>query len=183
MEIWKDVKGYEGCYQVSSLGRVKSLSRKVYRYGKPFKTLPELIIKERISKNGYAYASLSNDGKKKNFAFHRLVAIAFIDNKENKPDVNHKDHNKLNNILENIEWATKKENARYVRKIKLDNRVSKYKGVSCNKYYKIKKWYSRIRKGDKKICLGYFKTEKEAAIAYNIAATKHFGKFALLNEF
>lgn len=98
-EIWKDVKGYEGLYQISNFGRVKSL---VYK-GK---------IKElQTDKNGYARTSLwkKNNGSLKQV--HRLVAIAFIPNPQNKSQVNHIDGNKKNNNVNNLEWVTPSENS------------------------------------------------------------------------
>lgn len=93
-EIWRDVKDYEGHYQVSNLSRVKSI-----KFGK------EIIMKQNI-RRGYYYVGLSKNGKVKNFQVHRLVAEAFIDNPDNLPCVNHKDENKLNNIVENLEYCS-----------------------------------------------------------------------------
>lgn len=104
-EIWKDIAGYEGLYKVSNLGRVKSLN---YR-----KTGKE---KERIpnkNNSGYLYVGLHKDGKMNNFLIHRLVAEAFIENVNDLPQVNHKDENKLNNCVENLEWCSAKYNSNY----------------------------------------------------------------------
>lgn len=103
IEIWKDIEGYIGKYQISNLGRVKSLKR----YIKPTspnqktKTCKEKILKTCIGSHGYYHVSL--EGKK--YCIHKLVAKAFIENKENFNCVNHKDGNKLNNSIENLEWC------------------------------------------------------------------------------
>ena len=105
-EIWKDISGYEGLYQVSNLGRVKSLPRKGTR------TRKERILKELTSRK-YLSINLYKDGQLKTFTIHRLVAEAFIENTNNLPEVNHKDENKLNNIADNLEWCTRSYNINY----------------------------------------------------------------------
>ena len=105
-EIWKDIKGYEGLYQVSNLGNVKSLRRKVYNH-----YIKERLLNPVIIKKGYLQIKLRKENNYKHFKVHRLVAQAFIPNPEGKPIVHHKDHNTLNNIYSNLEWATPQENA------------------------------------------------------------------------
>lgn len=92
-EIWKDVVGYEGLYQVSNLGRVKSLEKYVKNYSK-FSKRPQIILKSQIIKKGYLRLSLSKENTTKHFLVHRLVAQAFIPNPNNKPQVNHKNRYK-----------------------------------------------------------------------------------------
>lgn len=105
MEIWKDIEGYEGIYQVSSEGRVKSLN--YHRTGQ------ERILKASCSGWGYPFVNLCKDGKKKTHRVHRLVAIAFIENPDNLPEINHKDEDKANNNVDNLEWCNRKYNVNY----------------------------------------------------------------------
>ena len=116
MEIWKDVKGYEGLYQVSDLGNVKSLDRVVNYKGKnqhkeftTLKTFKGEMKKLTINQHGYYQIVLYKCGKKKNVLVHRLVAEAFLPNLENKLTVNHIDGNRLNDNVSNLEWATQQE--------------------------------------------------------------------------
>lgn len=105
MEIWKDIEGYEGLYQVSNKGRVKSLNYK--RTGK------EGILSSSPTSSGYLIVNLCKNKKQKPFYIHRLVAKAFLPNPNNLPQVNHKDENKENNTVYNLEWCTAKYNNNY----------------------------------------------------------------------
>lgn len=105
LEEWRDIEGYEGLYQVSNLGRVKSLKSQ-YGYRK-------IILKPRKNKYGYFHLQLHNKGNIKDCTIHRLVAQAFIPNPNNYPQINHKDENKLNNNVSNLEWCTAKYNTNY----------------------------------------------------------------------
>ena len=109
MEEWRDIKGYEGYYQISNLGRVKSLPRDVGSN----RCKKEIIMKTSIDKDGYEHLVLCKDGKQKHFRVNRLVAQAFIPNPNNYPVVNHKDENKTNNRVENLEWCTITYNINY----------------------------------------------------------------------
>lgn len=108
-EIWKDIPNYEGLYQISNYGRVKSIPR-TYKKRKIDK---EIIKKLKTMPNGYIRVSLSKNGKTKDYYVHRLVAKAYIPNIDNKPCINHKDCNRNNNNANNLEWVTHKENNSY----------------------------------------------------------------------
>lgn len=99
-EIWKDIEGYEGLYQVSNMGRVRSLRKNI-------------ILKKSITNRGYERVVLFIGNKPKGFTVHRLVAMAFIPNPDNLPQVNHKDENKTNNCAGNLEWCTQEYNHNY----------------------------------------------------------------------
>lgn len=108
-EIWKDVIGYEGLYQVSNFGRVKSLGN---GGSKNSKFSSERILKQ-LNRNGYFGVCFCKDGKKKIYLVHRLVATAFLPNPDNLPQVNHKDQCKTNNVCSNLEWCDCKYNINY----------------------------------------------------------------------
>jgi hypothetical protein len=112
-EIWKDIEEYEGLYQVSNLGRVKSIEKRFSSCGKPKKIAREKILKERETEKGYVSVMLCRSCNKKQYRIHRLVAQAFIKNTGNKPFINHLDGNRKNNNSDNIEWVTHKENMQY----------------------------------------------------------------------
>ena len=109
-EEWKDIPGFEGRYQVSSLGRVKSINRKVNKWN-GVKTVPEKILTQRIDRKGYYRIELrDNNGKKHSLQVHRLVAITFIPNPDKKAQVNHISGNKQDNAVSNLEWVSCQEN-------------------------------------------------------------------------
>lgn len=107
-EFFKDIPNYEGIYQVSNLGNVKSLDRKIYSNGKFHYTQKEKFLKHCKTNNGYLYVVLYKSLKQKHFNIHRLVAESFLLNKNQC--VNHIDGNKLNNNISNLEWVTNSEN-------------------------------------------------------------------------
>lgn len=111
-EQWKDIAGYEGLYQVSNLGNIKSLARYKKNRG-VMQEVKEKILKQTPDMVGYVKVHLSKEGKSKCFCVHKLVALAFVPNVENKPHINHIDENKSNNRADNLEWCTATENNNY----------------------------------------------------------------------
>lgn len=111
-EIWKPVPGYEDSYQISSFGNVRSVSRFVFTHGGQRRGVNERFLSQHLS-NGYLTVSLWKDNKEKHFLVHRLVALAHLSNPDNLPQVNHKDGNKLNNNVDNLEWVSASENIRH----------------------------------------------------------------------
>lgn len=110
LEIWKPVKNYEGYYEVSNLGRVKRLKRlQTYQDGHT-QNLKEYISNGVLTTHGYLQVSLTKDGKRIKRHIHDLVAEAFIPNPNNLKEVNHKDYNKTNNNITNLEWCTHQDN-------------------------------------------------------------------------
>lgn len=122
-EIWKNINGYEGLYQVSNTGLIKSF-RKWKRAGMP----SEYILNPSISNTGYCQVTLYDGNERHKFLVHRLVATAFIPNPENYSYVNHKDENKLNNSVDNLEWCTMQYNNNYGT-AKLRSSITKSKPV------------------------------------------------------
>jgi len=113
IEIWKPILGYGGLYEVSNFGRIKSLPKIVkinYLRG-------DLILKGKDNGFGYLTVGLSKEKKCKRFYIHRLVAIAFVENKDNKPQVNHIDGDKTNNNILNLEWCNNSENGLHAYRI------------------------------------------------------------------
>ncbi len=108
VEEWKDIEGFEGYYQVSNYGRVKSF-RKATRYG----AKNEYILKNAVANHGYCQVTLYTPSKREKHTVHRLVAKAFVPNPYNLPQINHKDENVLNNRADNLEWCTPKYNNSY----------------------------------------------------------------------
>lgn len=140
-EEWRDVVGYEGLYQVSSEGRVKSLER-TDRFGRVVK---ERVLKQDVTHDGYLRVCLYASDKRKWFRVHRLVCEAFRENPEDKPEVNHIDEDKTNNNAVNLEWCTRKENINHGSR---NERARKAKSKSVGQYTRdgelIKIWPSTI---------------------------------------
>lgn len=160
-EIWKDIDGFEGIYQVSNLGNIKTLQRNIYRKktGKLHYIQPEKLLNPSLLPIGYYYISMHNKGLQKVKSIHSLVANAFIPNPENKRTINHKDGNKLNNRVDNLEWNTDKENLNHA----LDTGLKKRYGVIAyneNIYIEFKTVKDAVK-------LGYNQQLISTAIVYN----------------
>lgn len=135
-EVWKPIDGYEGIYEVSSFGRIKSLERIIKNSGtrSGYSKLKERILTPRVNKkrHGYYEISLKKNGMEKRYKVHRLVAMAFIPNPEGKPEVNHIDGNKSNNSILNLEWVTSKENKQHAWQTGLANSNHRKRPIKCN---------------------------------------------------
>jgi len=111
-ETWKPIVGYEGLYEVSNMGRIKSLPKTIDIH-RCLQHRNEKIFNGSKDNHGYMCVTLCNNGKRKTFKVHRLVAYAFIPNPDNLPQINHKDENKANNCVENLEWCDQSYNINY----------------------------------------------------------------------
>lgn len=152
-EIWKDIPGYDGFYQVSNLGRVKS-----------FKMRTPKIMTCSLTKRGYLNVRLCRDGKPKNHLVHRLVASCFVGCVDDMT-VNHIDFDKQNNRVENLEILSIRDNLIHYHKE--NESSSKYTGVQNRSYSnKTNPWYACINYKGKLLCLGSFSDEYEAHLEY-----------------
>lgn len=163
-EIWKDIEGYEGMYQISSMGRCRALERTVYSKIRDMHlTYKPCMIVGSISNVGYRCYSLGKDGKMRTFTAHRLVAKAFIENTDERLNqVNHKDMDRLNNRYDNLEWVNNRENNSHSKRAK--SKSSKYVGVSFKKNEG--KWAAGIKIKNKSYALGLFDDEEKARERY-----------------
>ena len=164
MEEWKDIPEYEGLYQISNLGRVKSLKRKADN-GTNIRTVKEKILKQSpFSGSDYLRVGLTKNGKIKTKRVHQLVAIAFLGHnpKQNKIVVDHINNDKSDNRLENLQLLTQRQNVN--KDVKSS---SKYDGVCW--YQPYNKWLARIGFGYNRKFLGYFESEIDAHNAYQKA--------------
>lgn len=163
-EIWKDISGYEGYYQVSNLGRIKSLDRKEWMsINNCFKIRKGRILKQTSDKDGYLFVTLSKNSISNTAKIHQYVAIAFLGHKPDgfKIVVDHINHNKKDNRLKNLRLITSRENTTF------DHipSTSKYVGV----FLSGKKWRASIVYNGKHCNIGSFKEEEDAAKAYKEA--------------
>lgn len=130
-ETWKDIKGYEGLYQVSNIGNIKNIKR-------------NKLLKLNTHKQGYNVVNLCKCGKVKKYLVHRLVAEAFIPNTENKPQVNHIDGNKKNNNIDNLEFVTNSENTIHAYRTGLKCNAKRVKQLDLQGRF-IKEWESMLQ--------------------------------------
>lgn len=158
-ERWKTIEGYPN-YKISTLGRVKNIKRGIF-------------LKTAIDKDGYHFLRLSREGTDKNFYVHRLIALAFIPNPDNKRCVDHIDGNRRNNNISNLRFATYQENCR--NGVKRNTNTSGFVGVSWDK--SLKKWRAQIKINGIKKHLGCFVNIEDAKIAYQNKAKELFGEF------
>ena len=156
-EIWKDIEGYDGYYQVSNCGRIKSLSRCIFN-GMGYYLKKEKILKLSMRNDGYQVVGLYIENISKNFLVHRLVASAFVKNLFNKEKVIHIDFIKHNNNSNNLEWTNSLEAVCY--NMCNQKSSSEFIGVSFRKNRN--KWLSSIVINGKLIHIGSFKTQEEA---------------------
>ena len=159
-EIWKDIPGYEG-YQVSNLGRVKSI--------KNYRGSGDKIMKVSSDGRGYFQLALMKNKKSKTIKVHKLVAITFLNHSQSGMNevINHKDGNKSNNNVDNLETTTQRNNMNEFFRLNSNNLTSSYKGVHWNK--RVGKWETSIKIGGKKRLHGYFESEIDA---YNFYSSK-----------
>lgn len=156
-EVWKDIPEYEDLYQVSNLGKVKSLKRIVYDKNNKPRRLKEMFL-TIVFRGDYNIVCLYNKSIGHNKFIHRLIAEAFIPNPENKPQVNHINGIKTDNRIENLEWCTTRENM--CHKYLSVKSSSSLTGVRYRKEHK--KWISQIKVNNILLHLGSFNSEQEA---------------------
>ena len=157
-EIWKDIKQFEGAYQISNYGRLKSLNRLV-KVGNGFRLVKEKILKPIVGTCGYYQYPLKHNGVKKTILIHQEVAKAFLENPNNLNEINHKDENRLNNYFENLEWCDREYNNSYRDRKKREIETQRNTHPSRK----------MIEQVDKNGCVvGTFQSEREAERMTNI---------------
>lgn len=153
-EIWKDIEGYEELYQVSNLGRIKALRKRVHKIIKGKECYPlcrEKILKiSNHNRNGYLKINITKNNIPKTYEIHRLVAQAFIANQNNLPQVNHKNGIKTDNRVENLEWVTVSQNHKHAFENGLKKPTSK-KVIQYSKNNKFIKQWDSMTEASKKM--------------------------------
>ena len=160
-ECWRSITRNTN-YEVSNTGKVKN-------------TTTGRILTGTKDKLGYVRVGLLRDGRFTSRLMHRLVAIAFLDNPDNKPNIDHIDHNPSNNAISNLRWATQQENT--WNQVQQKHAGCDFKGVHKDG----DRWRAQIQKNGRRKHLGRFETQQEAAKAYLDAAKQDFGEFAYSN--
>jgi hypothetical protein len=150
-EIWKDIPGYEGYYQVSSFGNVKRLPTILLMKNGRIRPTKGRILKKSFYTNGYGKTTLCRNSKKEQIITHRLVGLAFVPNPLNLPEINHLDEIKSNNLANNLEWTTHKQNVNYGTNLSRRSAT-----VVANKTFA----------GANNFCFGKFGTEHPASKNY-----------------
>ena len=168
MEIWKDIPEYEGIYEISDKGIVKSLERYVDNGKGGYNLVRERILRPNRDTAGYLHVGLHNEGKKKTTAIHQLMAVVFLAHVPNGNNivVDHIDNDQLNNILGNLQLITNRKNCSKDR----TGHSSDYVGVYWHK--NANKWGAQIKINGKKKHLGLFMEQLEASRAYQIALSR-----------
>lgn len=169
MEQWKDIAGFEGMYQVSDTGQVKSVDRYVVNTGNAsgLQHVSERILKQADNGSGYLFVALCNHQKYTPKLIHQLVAEAFLPNPEHKPTVNHKDGNKQNNNVSNLEWATMQEQITHARKLGLCKEWTDEMRARVSKA-------SKAREGKSVLCVTtgeIFQSMRDAEQAYGLGSS------------
>ncbi|AKA61524.1 HNH homing endonuclease [Bacillus phage Stahl] len=164
-EIWKDIEGYEGYYQVSDYGRIRSLTRVIK--GKTYKSR---IMKPKVNSYGYHMITLTNKEQiRKNHAIHRLVAFSFIKNDDpiNRKEVNHIDGKKENNEHSNLEWSTRSENMKHAFKTGLAS--NKNRGLKPPIHYGSDNINTKLNEDDVRFIRKHFKARDKLYNSYSLA--------------
>lgn len=170
-EVWKDIPAYEGLYQVSNFGKVKTLTKEIKSPRNTRRIIMEKILKPNLRKDNYYIVCLNKEGKSKSFYIHKLVAVCFLNHVPNKHDevVDHIDNNTKNNDLKNLQIITQRINMTKDRTGEI-NFTGVFKSDST-----INPYMSKIMKGKKSFYLGVFKTKEEAHLMYQ-KALKHINE-------
>jgi len=176
-EIWKDVQGYEGIYEISNFGRVKSIERKSFN-GKGFYDRKEYIMENHLNRMGYLYVHLCKNNMGRTIAVHRLVGKHFVEKVDNKTHLNHIDGNKLNNNVNNLEWVTPKENGEHAARLFLKANEEDHPSAKLtnNEVLNIYKSFKNGRYTIKELCNKY---KVAYSTIYHITIKKYWKKILM----